>query len=71
MDAIRGGGIGRFDQAVQLPAIPVEPVFLVVDVVIALDFDVFEMRVGDRFPGRFRIDGMDIHVQRHRRPPAS
>ena len=65
MDASGRVGVGRLDQAKQLAAVLVEPIFEVIDVILPLDFHVSPMGVGDILPRRIRVDRMDIHVQWH------
>ena len=65
MDALGRFGRRRFDQAEELSAILIEPIFEIRDVILILDFDILIMGFGDVLPGRVRADRMDVHVERH------
>ena len=55
---------GRFNQAEQLAATLVEPIFQIFDIVTVLDFHVGDVRLRDVF-GIGPLTSVNVHVQRH------
>jgi hypothetical protein len=65
MDAVRGLGVGRLDEAEDPAGLLVDPVALVVDAVLALRLDVLHVRVGHVRGRDPSLDLVHVHEERH------